>query len=293
MSIKLKITWSDDNVVTEGIRIYKSSSIFTKTSLPEVYATIKDGSGFFEDFNVVDGQTYFYMLSCFLGEQEVFTECYEITAISEIPITVKAVLSSSSSSSTGYIMSISVPPYNVGDVILLAVQTNVLDAAGTAIPSGFTLIDSIRITDSTSLRVCYKISTTQTTQNTVVTYTCDSATAIILSSTSPISALVCSSAKTEKANPDTVFPALTATTNASAFFFGLWDSFYSTSPQTVTFTNASKIAGADYSSSSLKHGIATKGVNKDEAVSNVSMQVNRTTTGAYKVGLISVLLTAS
>lgn len=293
MSIKLKITWSDDNVVTEGIRIYKSSSTFTKTSLPEVYATISDGSNFFEDFNVVDGQTYFYMLSCFLGEQEVFTECHETMAISELPLTIKAALSSSSSSSTGRILGISVPSYNVGDVILLAFETNVLNAGGAEIPSGFTLIDSIRITDSTSLRVCYKIATTQTTQNTVVTYTCDSATAIILSSTSPISALEFLSAKAEKANPDTVFPTLTATTNASAFFFGLWDSFYSTTPQTVTFTNASKIAGANYSTSSLKHGIATKSVNKDETVSNVSMQVDYTSTGAYKVGLISVLLKAS
>lgn len=292
MSIKIKINWDDLNVISEGVHIYKNASAFTSSSLPEVCATISDGSGFFEDFNVVNGQTYFYMLSCFLGEQEVFTECYEITAISEIPITVKAVLSSSSSSSTSYIFGINIPPYNVGDVILLAVETNVLDAGGAGIPSGFTLIDSIRITNSTSLRVCYKIATTQTTQNTVVTYTCDSATAIILSSTSPISALVFSSAKTEKANPDTVFPALTATTNASAFFFGLWDSFYSTSPQTVEFTNASKIAGANYSTSSLKHGIATKSVNKDETVSNVSMRVNSTSTSAYKVGLISVLLTA-
>lgn len=80
MSIKIKASWTDNNVIIEGVRIYKSSASFDVNSRPAVYAEILDGSKFYEDLNVAEGQTYFYMLSCFLGEQEVFTECYEIVA---------------------------------------------------------------------------------------------------------------------------------------------------------------------------------------------------------------------
>lgn len=80
MSIKIKTSWTDSNVIIEGVRIYKSSVNFDVSSRPAVYAEILDGSEFYEDLNVAEGQTYFYMLSCFLGEQEVFTECYEVKA---------------------------------------------------------------------------------------------------------------------------------------------------------------------------------------------------------------------
>lgn len=80
MSIKLKIGWTDNNVIIEGVRIYKSFTPFEVSTLPEVYTEILDGSLFYEDFDVIDGQTYFYMLSCFLSEREVFTECFEVIA---------------------------------------------------------------------------------------------------------------------------------------------------------------------------------------------------------------------
>lgn len=80
MSVKIKINWDDLNVISEGVRIYKSASEFTSSSLPAVYTTVAYGVDEFEDLNVVENQTYFYMLSCFLGEQEVFTECFEVNA---------------------------------------------------------------------------------------------------------------------------------------------------------------------------------------------------------------------
>lgn len=80
MSIKIKINWDDLNVISEGVRIYKNASAFTSSSLPAVCATVAYGVDEFEDLDVVENQTYFYMLSCFLGEQEVFTECYEVLA---------------------------------------------------------------------------------------------------------------------------------------------------------------------------------------------------------------------
>ena len=80
MSIKLKIGWANNNVIVEGVRIYKSLSSFNVDSRPSLYAEILDGSDLYEDFNVIEGQTYFYMLSCFLGDLEVFTNCYEVQA---------------------------------------------------------------------------------------------------------------------------------------------------------------------------------------------------------------------
>lgn len=80
MSLKIKITWDDNNVISEGARIYKSNVAFTSTTLPPVYDEVGYGIEIYEDFNVIEDQTYFYMLSCFLGEQEKFTQCFEVKA---------------------------------------------------------------------------------------------------------------------------------------------------------------------------------------------------------------------
>lgn len=86
MSVKIKTSWSDNNVIIEGVRIYKSLAPFDVYSRPESLVEILDGSLVYEDFDVEYGQTYFYMLSCFLGEQEVFTKCYEVLAVPEVVI---------------------------------------------------------------------------------------------------------------------------------------------------------------------------------------------------------------
>ncbi|WP_445346255.1 LamG domain-containing protein [Acinetobacter bohemicus] len=78
MSIKIKTSWTDSNVIIEGVRIYKSLTFFDVSNRPVPLVEIRDGAEFYEDFDVVVDQTYFYMLSCFMGEQEVLTECYEV-----------------------------------------------------------------------------------------------------------------------------------------------------------------------------------------------------------------------
>lgn len=78
MSIKIKTSWVDSNAIIEGLRIYKSLEEFDAAGRPEPLVEILDGADFYEDFDVVEDQTYFYMLSCFLGDQEVFTECYAV-----------------------------------------------------------------------------------------------------------------------------------------------------------------------------------------------------------------------
>lgn len=85
-SIKIKTNWETDNIISDGVRIYKKTELFNSDNLPQPLVEITDGSEFYEDLDVIEGQTYYYMLSCFLGEQEVFTECIEVkTAISLYP----------------------------------------------------------------------------------------------------------------------------------------------------------------------------------------------------------------
>ena len=78
MSIKIKTSWIDSNIIIEGVRVYKSLTAFDVGSRPAPHIEILDGAEFYEDFDVVEDQEYFYMLSCFLGEQEAFTECYSV-----------------------------------------------------------------------------------------------------------------------------------------------------------------------------------------------------------------------
>jgi len=78
MSVKIKINWDNENVVSESVRIYRADSIFTPTSLPPLLTEIVGDVYEYEDTAVIEGNTYFYMLSATLGEQEVFTECFEV-----------------------------------------------------------------------------------------------------------------------------------------------------------------------------------------------------------------------
>lgn len=76
---KVKITWGNDNAISESIRIYKKATSFDRNSLPTVLAEITDLNILeYEDMNVNDGETWFYMLSTKLGEQEAFSECYQV-----------------------------------------------------------------------------------------------------------------------------------------------------------------------------------------------------------------------
>lgn len=80
MSVKIKINWDNENVVSESVRIYRADSIFTPTSLPPLLTEIFGDIYEYEDLTTVENQTYFYMLSCLLVDQEVFTECFEVLA---------------------------------------------------------------------------------------------------------------------------------------------------------------------------------------------------------------------
>lgn len=78
-SIKIKTSWVNNNITSDGVKIYKHTESFDVTTLPVVYKEVTSSSNFYEDLDVVEGQIYFYMLSCFLGEREVFTECFQVS----------------------------------------------------------------------------------------------------------------------------------------------------------------------------------------------------------------------
>lgn len=80
MSIKIKINWDNENVVSESVRIYRADSAFTSTSLPLLLTEIVGNVYEYEDLTTVEDQTYFYMLSAKLGDEEIFTECFEVAA---------------------------------------------------------------------------------------------------------------------------------------------------------------------------------------------------------------------
>lgn len=83
MSVKIKINWDNENVVSESVRIYRADSAFTSTSLPPLLTEIIGDVYEYGDTTVIDGNTYFYMLSAKLGEQEIFTECFDVSATIE------------------------------------------------------------------------------------------------------------------------------------------------------------------------------------------------------------------
>lgn len=80
MSIKIKINWDNKNVMSESVRIYRADSAFTSETLPPLLTEIVGDVYEYEDLTTIEGQTYFYMLSATLGEQEAFTECFDVVA---------------------------------------------------------------------------------------------------------------------------------------------------------------------------------------------------------------------
>lgn len=77
-SVKLRTSWTDENAIIEGVRIYKMNEAFDVNTRPLPLVELTNGEEFYEDFDVTENETVYYMLSCFLGEQEVFTECFEV-----------------------------------------------------------------------------------------------------------------------------------------------------------------------------------------------------------------------
>lgn len=134
MSIKIKINWDNENVVSESVRIYRADYAFTSTTLPPLLTEIISDVYEYEDTTVIEGNTYFYMLSATLGEQEAFTECFEVLVGARQQKQLSYVAGLRQEQSSGS-LSANIPPHSQGDLIVVVVQAW---ASGITLP-GFTL----------------------------------------------------------------------------------------------------------------------------------------------------------
>lgn len=75
--LKIKITWDNVNVINTTVRVYKKSTAFTHTSLPGVLVELPSNIHEYDDADVIEGDTWFYMVSCYDGSSERFSACYE------------------------------------------------------------------------------------------------------------------------------------------------------------------------------------------------------------------------
>lgn len=164
MSIKIKINWDNENVVSESVRIYRADSAFTSASLPPILEEIISDIYEYEDLSVIKDQTYFYMLSAKLGEQEVFTECFEVKAANRQQKELSYISGLRQEQSSGS-LSANIPPHSQGDLIVVVVQAW---ASGITLP-GFTLGYSYKSDGSAQeTYFFYKIATTSQASNTSV-----------------------------------------------------------------------------------------------------------------------------
>lgn len=187
MSVKIKISWDNENVVSESVRIYRADSTFASTSLPPLLTEITGDVYEYEDFNIIENQTYFYMLSAKLGEQEVFTECFEVKALGGF-VTLDFVSASTSPSRYSLPASawpLTVPPHNAGDIVIVFKS-----GADTELASyGFVSVDVSDLTDN-YIHPWYKIATSNQISNLQInlTNTADKA-VVILRPSRPITSV--------------------------------------------------------------------------------------------------------
>ena len=70
---KINISWLDINTTESGYKVYKSDSAFSSTNLPAVYDTLAADTTEYVDTNVSYGNTYYYMISTYDADREVFS----------------------------------------------------------------------------------------------------------------------------------------------------------------------------------------------------------------------------
>lgn len=146
MSVKIKINWNNENVVSESVRIYRADSVFTSVNLPPLLAEIFNDVYEYEDLAVLEGLTYYYMLSTKLGDQEVFTECFEVKVMkSPVDLVfVSALTSPSRYSVPSSAWPLAIPPHNAGDIVIVFKSGEDIELAD----YGFTKLDVSGLTDS-------------------------------------------------------------------------------------------------------------------------------------------------
>ncbi|WP_165856723.1 LamG domain-containing protein [Marinobacter sp. JSM 1782161] len=77
----IRLTWTDNNFGEDGHRIYRSTSPMDAESLPAPYDEIGPNVELYDDGGVMEGETYYYRVSAYIGSStEVVSEEIQITA---------------------------------------------------------------------------------------------------------------------------------------------------------------------------------------------------------------------
>lgn len=167
-SVKIRTSWTDDNVIIEGVRIYKKQQAFDASTRPQPLVEITDSSLFYEDFDVVENQTYFYMLSCFLGEQEVFTECYSVVAEKASNAELSFIDIRRTEQVAGNQLQANIPPHLANDIIVVVVQSWDDDVFIDGFDLGFSYSNPTPSTNPMKTFVFHKIANADSTSDTTI-----------------------------------------------------------------------------------------------------------------------------
>lgn len=78
--MKVRIRWGNYNYGVSEYRVYRSTSTMNPASLPPPLATVPLGTNLYDDTTVVDGTTYYYIVSVVVGTQEILSSEFSILA---------------------------------------------------------------------------------------------------------------------------------------------------------------------------------------------------------------------
>lgn len=87
METRVILRWIDSNEIEKGFRIYKSSSSIPIDNLPEPVETLSVNSTEYFDYDVIDGNTYYYRVGAFIDDfEEVSDEVSVVATASTIEV---------------------------------------------------------------------------------------------------------------------------------------------------------------------------------------------------------------
>lgn len=72
--IKVKLSWKVPNLIEEGYRVYRSESPMDINDMPDAIIELPKNTTKYDDYNVIEGNFYYYRVSCFIPDYEVFSK---------------------------------------------------------------------------------------------------------------------------------------------------------------------------------------------------------------------------
>lgn len=97
-----KITFTNNNDVSDGHKVYRSQTSMEGVpvgDLPEPVAVLPPGIDEWEDGTVIEGETYFYMVSAYIGSGQAFSDEIEVVDEGGAPEIIRSAIFSFTTSS--------------------------------------------------------------------------------------------------------------------------------------------------------------------------------------------------